>query len=81
MTTTEIQKAVNDFFINQLEYEEEAICLQADLKEDLGMTSLDLFETAQFIRRTFGFSPERTVIKTIRTVEQLYNFIYQNQNK
>ena len=78
MTTQEIQEKVNAFLTDRLEYEPSAITPEAELKRDLGMTSLDAMETAIFIKRTFGFQPERGAIKTLVTIQDLYDYIAKN---
>ena len=75
MTTQEIQEKVNAFLTDRLEYEPSAITPDAEMKRDLGMTSLDAMETALFIKRTFGFQPERGAIKTLVTLQDLYDYI------
>ena len=78
MTTQEIQEKVNAFLTDRLEYEPSAITPDAEMKRDLGMTSLDAMETAIFIKRTFGFQPERGAIKTLVTLQSLYDYIEKN---
>lgn len=78
MTTKEIQEKVNAFLTDRLEYEPSAITPDAEMKRDLGMTSLDAMETAIFIKRTFGFQPERGAIKTLVTIQDLYDYIEKN---
>lgn len=78
MTTQEIQEKVNAFLIDRLEYEASAIKPEAELKRDIGMTSLDAVETAIFIKRTFGFQPERGAVKMLVTIQDLYDFIEKN---
>ena len=78
MTQQEIQEKVNAFLTDRLEYEPSAIKPEVELKRDLGMTSLDAVETAIFIKRTFGFQPERGAIKTLVTIQDLYDFIEKN---
>ena len=78
MKQQEIQEKVNAFLIDRLEYEPNAIKPEAELKRDLGMTSLDAVETAIFIKRTFGFQPERGAVKTLVTIQDLYDFIEKN---
>lgn len=78
MTKQEIQSKVNAFMTDRLEYEPSSLTPEADLKRDLGMTSLDAVETSLFIRRTFGFQPDRGVIKTLVTLQDLYDFIEQH---
>ena len=75
MTQQEIQSKVNAFMTNRLEYDAERLTPETELKRDLGMTSLDAVETSLFIKRTFGFQPERGVMKTIGTLQNLYDYI------
>ncbi|MBR4704485.1 MAG: acyl carrier protein [Paludibacteraceae bacterium] len=78
MTPQEIQEKVNAFLTDRLEYDPSAITPEAELKRDLGMTSLDAVETSIFIKRTFGFQPERGAIKTLVTLQELYDYIEKN---
>lgn len=78
MTQQEIQSKVNDFMIDRLEYELSMLTPEAELKRDLGMTSLDAVETSIFIKRTFGFQPDRGAIKTLVTLQDLYDYIEKN---
>ena len=78
MTNQEIQSKINAFLTDRLEYEPSAIKPEAELKRDLGMTSLDAVETAIFIKRTFGFQPERGYVKMLVTIQDLYDFIEKN---
>ena len=77
MTKQEIQEKVNAFMTDRLEYEAERLTPETELKRDLGMTSLDAVETAIFIKRTFGFQPERGAIKMLVTLQDLYDYIEQ----
>lgn len=78
MTQQEIQEKVNTFMTEHLEYEAATITPEAELKRDLGMTSLDAVETSIFIKRTFGFQPERGAVKGLVTLQDLYNYIGEN---
>ena len=78
MTQQEIQEKVNAFLTGRLEDEPSAIKPEAELKRDLGMTSLDAVETSIFIKRTFGFQPERGAVKTLVTIQDLYDYIEKN---
>ena len=77
MTKQEIQAKVNAFMTDRLEYEGERLTPDTELKRDLGMTSLDAVETSIFIKRTFGFQPERGAIKMLVTLQDLYDYIEQ----
>ena len=78
MTKQEIQEKVNQFMVDRLEFELNALAPETELKRDLGMTSLDAVETALFVRRTFGFQPERGAIKMLITLQDLYDYIARN---
>lgn len=78
MTSQEIQEKVNTFLTDRLEYEPSALTPETELKRDLGMTSLDAVETALFIRRSFGFQPERGAIKNLVTLQDVYDYIKKN---
>ena len=78
MNTQEIQEKVNTFMTDRLEYEPATLTPEAELNRDLGMTSLDAVETSIFIKRTFGFQPERGAIKTLVTLQDLYDYIEKN---
>lgn len=78
MTQQEIQSKVNAFMIDRLEYELSMLTPEVELKRDLGMTSLDAVETAIFVKRTFGFQPERNAIKMLVTLQDLYDYIAEH---
>ena len=80
MTRNEIEQKVNQFLVDTLEYDPNAIKPEAALKEDLGMTSLDAVETSIFIRRTFGFQPERGDMITLHNLSDVYDYIEQRQS-
>ena len=75
MTNQEIAEKVHVFMTDRLEYEETSLQPEAELKRDLGMTSLDAVETSIFIKRTFGFQPERGAVKSLVTLQDLYDYI------
>ena len=81
MTQQEIQSKVITFMTDRLEYEPSALTSGAELKRDLGMTSLDAVELAIFIKRTFGFQPERNAVKMLVTLQDLYDYIAKNTDK
>ena len=81
MTQQEIQSKVNAFMVDRLEYELNKLMPEAELKRDLGMTSLDAVELAIFIKRTFGFQPERNAVKTLLTLQELCDYIAKNIDK
>ena len=81
MTQQEIQEKVIAFMADRLEYELNMLNPEAELKRDLGMTSLDAVELAIFIKRTFGFQPERNAVKTLLTLQELCDYIAKNMDQ
>lgn len=81
MTQQEIQSKVLAFMTDRLEYDPSVLIPDAELKRDLGMTSLDAVELAIFIKRTFGFQPERNAVKTLLTLQELCDYIAKNMDK
>ena len=79
MTKQEISEKVKAFLIEKLELKQEQITPEAELKRDLGLTSLDAIETMLFIKRNFGFMPQNDDIKSFITLDDLYDYITQNQ--
>ena len=78
MTQQEIQVKVNAFMTDRLEFEPSSLTPDTELKRDLGMTSLDAVETGIFIKRTFGFQPDRGAVKMLVTLHDLYDYIEKN---
>lgn len=78
MTREHIEKEVISFLVKRLEIEPSLIKLDADLKEDLGMSSLDLVESMIFVKRTFGFQPARGVLHHLFTINDWCDYIEAN---
>ena len=78
MTHQEVVEKLNAFLVNKIEVKESLLLPDADVKEDLGMTSMDLMETIIFIKRTFGFKPARGVLHHLFTLNDWYDYIEAN---
>ncbi len=81
MSRTEIEQQVNEFLVDKLELEATQIRPDAELKMDLGLTSIDVVESALFVKQKYGFMPQIEEIKAIITLEDLYDYIEKNQPK
>lgn len=79
MTKQEISEKVNTFLIEKLEISQEQINPNAELKRDLGLTSLDAVETMLFIKRNFGFMPQNDDVKSLITLDDIYEYISTHQ--
>lgn len=75
MTTQEIMEKVNSFLIDRLEIDESVVKPESNLKADIGLTSLDMQEMKIFVKRTFGFMPERQDLLKLNTLADVYTYI------
>lgn len=78
MTHEEVVEKLNTFLINKIEVDRAALLPDADVKEDLGMSSMDMMETMIFIKKTFGFRPARGVLHHLFTLDDWYDYIETN---
>jgi len=74
-----IKEKVSEFMINEMEMEPAMIHDNAQLIQDIGMTSLDFVDIKAYIVRTFHFTPEAMAMKGLLTMNDLYEYIYQHQ--
>ncbi|MBQ1883704.1 MAG: acyl carrier protein, partial [Bacteroidales bacterium] len=54
MTLKEIEATVKQFLVDELEIDEGKIALEARLKEDMGIDSLDLVDIVVIVDKIFG---------------------------
>ncbi|MBR3408960.1 MAG: acyl carrier protein [Paludibacteraceae bacterium] len=78
MTKQQIIEQTNAFFIHTLDFEETQITPEAELRRDLGITSVDAVAIATFVQKTFGIPIVMRELKAIITLEDLYNYIETN---
>lgn len=78
MTHEEVVEKLNAFLETKIEVKKDLLLPDADVKEDLGMTSMDMLETIVFIKRTFGFKPARGVLHHLFTLNDWYDYIETN---
>ncbi len=81
MTKEEIIEKVNEFLIDEFELEPTQIKPEALLKEDLEIESLDFVDIAVIIEKDFGFKVKNEDMVNVRTLGDLYDYIYQQVNK
>ena len=79
MTKQEIINITNTYLIEKLGFDESIVTQEADIRRDLGMTSLDAIDIVLFIRRTWGIQPQIPDIQAIVTLQDLYDYIEQYQ--
>lgn len=81
MEKAEIIKTVNNLLIDEFEIEETSIFPKAHLKDDLGLESLDFVDIAVVVKKEFGLTLKGEEMASIRTLDDLYNYIYQSFQK
>ena len=75
MTRTEIEEKVREFLIDDLEIDEEKIAADAQLKEDLGIDSLDFVDIVVIVERKFGFKIKPEEMANVKTLSQFVDYI------
>lgn len=78
MTKEEIFGKIQEIVAEELDKESGEILLTTNLQEDLEADSLDLFQVINEIEDTFDVKIETE--EGIQTVEDLVNFVANNQN-
>ena len=75
MEREEIISRTNAFLIEDFEVEESALVPGADLKEALGLDSLDYIDLVVAIEQNFGFKVKPEDFTGIHTFEDFYDYI------
>lgn len=81
MTLKEIEAKVRQFLIEELEIDEGKIALEARLKEDMGIDSLDLVDIVVIVDKIFGIRIKAEDMKSIVTLNDFCNYIAEHQNQ
>ena len=77
MEKEEILAEIKSLLVKQFELEEEQITPEANLFTDLDLDSIDAIDMVVFLQKKTGkkFSPE--MFKTVRTVNDVVEVVYQ----
>lgn len=75
MTKDQIIHLTNAFFCDKLGFEAYQINHEAELKRDLGISSVDAMAIASFAQKTFNCPIILPEIKALVTMEDLYDYI------
>ena len=81
MTKEEIAGIIKNFLVEEFEIEEEKIVPTAHLKDDLGLESLDFVDIAVIVQKEFGLTLKGEEMTAIRTLNDLYEYIFNCINK
>lgn len=78
MTKEQIISQTNVFLIDTLDFSPALITPDAELRRDLGITSVDAMAIATFVQKTFGCPIILPEIKALITLRDLYDYIEKN---
>lgn len=78
MTTEEIYQKTQQILLEDFEIEADKIAPDAQLREDIGIDSLDFVDIVIAIEREFGFKPTTEQLKQHGTLGDLCAFIRNN---
>ena len=75
-----IVEKINDFLIDEFEVEEEDISAEANLKETLGLDSLDFVDLVVAVESNFGVKLVGEDFTNVATLQDFYNLIERKLN-
>lgn len=70
-----IEEKVRNFLIEDLEIDEEKISDDANLKDDMGIDSLDFVDIVVIVERNFGFKIKPEEMANVKTLRQFCDYI------
>ena len=76
MTKQEIIERTNQFLVDEFEVDATKITPEANLKETLGLDSLDYVDLVVIIESNFGFKVVGEDFLNIHTFQQFYDYCY-----
>ena len=77
MDRENIAEKINGFLVVEFEIEPGEISPMANLRDTLGLDSLDYIDLAVVIESNFGFKVKHEDFATIDTFQSLYEYIFQ----
>lgn len=73
-----IEEKVKAFLIDDLEIDEENIYGDSNLKDDMGIDSLDFVDIVVIVERNFGFKIKPEEMADVKTLNDFYEYIEKN---
>lgn len=80
MNREEVESKVRALMIDELEIEEDTICPEASLKDDMGIDSLDYVDIVVIIDKVFGFKIKPEDMTGVKTFGQFCDYIERKVN-
>ena len=82
MDKKEIIKTINLFLIQEFELDEKKLSPDCNLKDDLGLESLDFVDIAVMIKKRYGIKLKGRDVISVKNLDDLYVLVYDRiQNK
>jgi acyl carrier protein len=81
MQNEEIISKINAFLIEEFELEQDQLVPEANLKNDLGIDSLDFVDIIVIIEKNFGFKVKGEDMINVKTLQDFYNYVIEHTNK
>jgi Acyl carrier protein len=75
MEREKIEEIVKQFLIEEIEIDENLLKPDAQLKDDLGIDSLDFVDIVVIVEKNFGFKIKPEEMANVRTLSQFYDYI------
>lgn len=75
----EVEEKMFAFFVERLEIDADLVKPEADLKLDMGLTSMDAVETRIFVQQNFGWQISKEDIFKLSTFAQLCSAIEEHK--
>ena len=75
-----IVEKINGFLAEEFEIDSKEITPSANLRDTLGLDSLDYIDLAVVIESNFGFKVKHEDFATIDTFQSLYNYISERSS-
>lgn len=75
MKRQEIEEKVRNFLIEDLEIDEDKIFDDANLKNDMGIDSLDFVDIVVIVEKNFGFKIKPEEMQSVTTYKQFCDYI------
>lgn len=75
MERKQIEEKVKNFLLEDLEIDEDKIFPEANLKDDMGIDSLDYVDIVVIVEKNFGFKIKPEEMSNVKTLSQFYDYI------
>ena len=80
MHNEDIILKINQLLVDEIEIDENQITPAADLKNDLGIDSLDFVDLFVIIENNFGFKMKAEEMADVKSLNDFYQYIIQRVN-